>query len=490
VSVLTGTDVSGLSATDLGRVHFIGVGGVGMSGIARILLARGVPVSGSDARAWPALDALRALGAEIHIGHSAENVETADTVVFSSAIKPGNAELDEARRRGVRVLHRSEALVAVMGGHRVLAISGTNGKTTTTSMLTTVLQACGADPSFAIGGELSEAGSNAHHGTGEYFVAEADESDRSFLLYRPHVAVVTNVEADHLETYGTLEAIEDAFVEFADHVEPGGFLVCCADDAGAARLAGHARANGVTVYTYGESEDADLRLLALESGAVGASYRAVLDGIELGPVELPVPGRHIALNSAAALLTAVRLGLSADGARAALASYGGVRRRFELKGTAAGVRVYDDYAYHPTSMSVQLSTVREVAAPGRVVVAFQPYRFSRTTAFLPGIAAALGLADEVVVMEVYGPGEEREPGEGGVALHAAVPLPEERKVFVPSWSEVAAEVARRAAPGDVVVTMGAPPIAMLGEEIMVALEERVAPGETASSRTAGPEPAR
>ncbi|HEY0486144.1 MAG TPA: UDP-N-acetylmuramate--L-alanine ligase [Mycobacteriales bacterium] len=481
---MTGTDVTGLSAADLGRVHFIGVGGVGMSGIARILLARGVPVSGSDAREWPLLDSLRALGAEIHIGHATGNVEKADTVVFSSAIKPGNPELDEARRRGLRVLHRSEALAAVMGGHRVLAISGTNGKTTTTSMLTTALQACGEDPSFAIGGELSEAGSNAHHGTGEYFVAEADESDRSFLLYRPYVAIVTNVEADHLDTYGTLAAIEDAFAEFASHVEPGGFLVACADDAGAARLARRARAAGVTVHTYGESDDADLRLAGLESGAVGASYTAVLDGVELGRVELPVPGRHIALNSAAALLTAARLGLSTDAARGALAVYGGVRRRFELKGTAAGIRVYDDYAYHPTSMTAQLSTVRDVAAPGRVIVAFQPYRFSRTTAFLPGIAAALGLADDVVVMEVYGPGEERAPGEGGVALHAAVPLPAGRKVFVPSWSEVAAEVARRAAPGDVVITMGAPPIAMLGEEILVALEE------TASGAAAGPEPAR
>jgi UDP-N-acetylmuramate--alanine ligase len=509
VSVLTGTDVSDLRATDLGRVHFIGVGGVGMSGIARILLAQGVGVSGSDARDWPALDALRALGADIHIGHAAENVAKADTVVFSSAIKAGNAELEEARRRGVRLLHRSEALVALMGGHRVVAISGTNGKTTTTSMLTTVLQACGTDPSFAIGGELSEAGSNAHHGSGDYFVAEADESDRSFLLYRPHAAIVTNVEADHLDTYGTLEAIEEAFAAFSARIEPGGFLVSCVDDPGAARLAEHARAAGVTVYTYGEREDADLRLVALESGAVGASYRAVLDGIELGPVELPVPGRHIALNSAGALLTAARLGLGTDAIRAALASYGGVRRRFELKGTAAGVRVYDDYAYHPTSMSAQLRTVREVAAPGRVIVVFQPYRFSRTTAFLPGIAAALGLADEAIVMEVYGPGEEREPGEGGVALHAAVPLPAEHKVFVPSWSEVAGEVVRRAAPGDVVVTLGAPPIAMLGEEILVALDVAAGAGDAvsgaggdttsaargavngdASPPTAGPEPVR
>jgi UDP-N-acetylmuramate--alanine ligase len=469
MSVLSGADLTGLVAEDLGRVHLIGVGGVGMSGIARLLLARGLIVSGSDAREWPALDALRALGATVHIGHSAENVGSADTVIYSSAIKDGNAELDEARRLRLRLLHRSEALVAVMGGRRVLAVSGTNGKTTTTSMLTTVLQQAGLDPSFAIGGELSDAGSNAHHGSGDHFVAEADESDRSFLLYRPYAAIVTNIEADHLDTYGTLEAIESAFEEFAEQIVAGGFLVCCADDPGARRLAEFARRREITTVTYGEAEDADLRLVQLASGAVGSSYTAVLAGKELGTVELPVPGRHMALNSAAALVTALRLDLGFGVIAAALAAYGGVRRRFELKGTAAGVRVYDDYAYHPTSMTVQLRTVRDVAGGGRVVVVFQPYRFSRTTAFLDGIAAALALADEVVVMEVYGPGEHRQPGEGGVALTAAIPLPPQRKIFVSSWSDTADEVARRAGSGDVVVTMGAPPIAMLGEEILEAL---------------------
>jgi UDP-N-acetylmuramate--alanine ligase len=378
--------------------------------------------------------------------------------------------LDEARRRGLRLLHRSEALVALMGEQEVLAVSGTNGKTTTTSILTTVLRVLGADPSFAIGGELSEAGSNAQHGSGKYFVAEADESDRSFLLYRPHAAIVTNVEADHLETYGTLDAIEDAFAEFAGRIEPGGFLVCCADDAGAARLAGRARAAGITVWTYGEAPDADLRLAELTSGVAGASYRVVLDGVDRGVAALPVPGRHIALNSGAALLTVARLGLPVPESVAALARYGGVRRRFELKGTAAGVRVFDDYAYHPTSMATQLRTVREVAGDGRVIVVFQPYRFSRTATFLDGIAAALGQADEVIVMEVYGPGEEPAPGEGGSALGAVIPLPEERKVFLPSWSSVAGEVNRRARPGDVVVTMGAPPIAAMGAEILAGLE--------------------
>lgn len=470
MSVLSGVDPTTISPDELRAVHFIGIGGVGMSGIARILLARGAKVSGSDAREWPALDALRALGATVHVGHSADNLGAADTVVYSSAIKPGNPELDAAKERGLRLLHRSEALVALMTGRRVIAISGTNGKTTTTSMITTVLQHAGKDPSFAIGGDLSEAGSNAHHGTGEFFVAEADESDRSFLLYAPEVAVVTNVEADHLDTYGTLEAIEEAFVDFARRIVPGGFLVACADDPGARRLAESARSIGVTVYTYGEAADADLRMLDLTSTASGAHFRAVLDGVEAGLVRLPVPGRHIALNSASAVLVAARLGISVDNAIAGLESYGGVRRRFELKGTVGGIRIYDDYAYHPTSMSAQLRTVRDVAGSNQVIVVFQPYRFSRTAVFQEGIAAALALADEVIVMEVYGPGEQRGPGEGGIALHAAIDMAEHRKVFVPSWSDVPAEVASRARPGDVVVTMGAPPIAMMSDEILLALQ--------------------
>jgi UDP-N-acetylmuramate--alanine ligase len=476
MTVLSGVDPTTISSDELRAVHLIGVGGVGMSGIARILLARGAQVSGSDAREWPALDALRALGATIHVGHSAENLGSAQTVVYSSAIKPGNPELDAAKERGLRLLHRSEALVALMGGRRVIAISGTNGKTTTTSMITTVFQHAGKDPSFAIGGDLSEAGSNAHHGTGEFFVAEADESDRSFLLYAPEVAVVTNVEADHLDTYGTLDAIEEAFVDFSKRIVPGGFLVCCADDPGARRLADRARAGGVTVYTYGEANDADLQMHDLVSGASGANYVATLDGQDLGVVRMPVPGRHIALNSASAVLVAMKLGISAESAIAALAAYGGVRRRFELRGTVGGIRIFDDYAYHPTSMSVQLQTVREVAGSGQVVVVFQPYRFSRTSVFQEGIAAALALADEVIVMEVYGPGEQRAPGEGGIALHAAIPLPEHRKVFVPGWSDVPAEVARRSHPGDVVITMGAPPIAMMADEILVALESDIPAG--------------
>jgi UDP-N-acetylmuramate--alanine ligase len=461
-----------LAAEDLGRVHMIGVGGVGMSGLARLLLTRGVPVSGSELREWPSLASLRALGGTVFMRHEPSNLDGVDTVVYSTAIPSDHLELVEARRRGLRILHRSEALAAAMTGRRTIAVAGTHGKTTTTSMVTLVLQQAGLAPSFVIGGEISEVGSNAHHGTGEYFVAEADEHDRTFLLYRPHVAIITNVDADHLNTYGDMAGLEDAFVEFGGLTDPDGFIITCADNDGVRRVADRLRAMGRTVYTYGESPDADLRMSEIHSSASGVRYLATLDNHPLGEFSLPVPGRHLGLNSAAAVLTALKLGLDAEVVAAALAGHPGVRRRFELKAIAGGVRVYDEYAYHPTSMTAALHTLREVAGEGRLIVVFQPYRVYRTRDLQTEIATALAIADEVLVMEVFGPGEVREPGEGGVALTAAIDLPEERKMFVPSWEDVPGEVVRRARAGDVVVTMGAPPISLMGEDLIEALTQR------------------
>ncbi|GAA0735002.1 UDP-N-acetylmuramate--L-alanine ligase [Dactylosporangium roseum] len=459
-----------LTAEDLGRVHLVGVGGVGMSGLARLLLTRGIPLSGSELREWPQLAALKALGGTIYRTHEPANLDGVDTVVYSTAIPQDHIELVTARERGLRLMHRSEALAATMVGRRSIAVAGTHGKTTTTSMITLILQHGGADPSFVIGGEISEAGSNAHHGSGDLFVAEADESDRSFLLYNPHVAVVTNIDADHLNTYGDLQGLEDAFVEFCGRVEPGGFVVTCADDAGATRMAVRARANGADVVTYGTAPDADLQISEVRSSVNGVRYVAHHDGVPLGEVFLPVPGAHLGLNSAGAILTAVRLGIPAETAIEALAAFPGVRRRFEFKGTESGVKIYDEYAYHPVPMAAALRTLREVAAGGRLVVVFQPYRMYRTRDFQTEIAEALSLADEAIVMEVFGPGELREPGEGGVALTAAVDLPEDRKVFVPSWEDVPGEVVARAQEGDVVVTMGAPPISLMGDELLAALK--------------------
>jgi UDP-N-acetylmuramate--alanine ligase len=461
-----------LTAEDLGRVHLIGVGGVGMSGLARLLLTRGIPVSGSELREWPTLAGLRALGGTIHMRHETSNLDDVDTVVYSTAIPKDHLELVEARDRGLRILHRSQALAATMTGRRAIAVAGTHGKTTTTSMTTLILQHAGLDPSFFIGGEISEVGSNGHHGSGEFFVAEADESDRSFLVYRPHVGIVTNIEADHLNTYGDLAGLEDAFLDFCGRVEPEGFVVTCADDPGARRLAERARAEGITVCTYGEADDADLRLSEIVTSVHGVRYLAALDGQPLGEFTLRMPGRHMGLNSSAGVLTALKLGIPTASIVEALASFPGVRRRFELKGIAGGVRVYDEYAYHPTSMTAAMNTLREVAGDGRLIVVFQPYRVYRTRDMQDEIAAALAIGDEAIILEVFGPGEVREPGEGGVALTAAVDLPAERKVFVPSWDDVPAEVARRAREGDVVVTMGAPPISLMGDELLAALDAR------------------
>ncbi len=464
---MTPTDVRGL-----GRVHFVGIGGSGMSGIARILLARGVPVSGSDVKDSRELAALRALGARVDVGHRAEHVADATTVVVSTAIRDSNPEVVEARRLGRPVLRRAEALAAVMADRRGVAVAGTHGKTTTTSLLTVALQHCGADPSFAIGGSLNESGVNAHNGSGELFVAEADESDGSFLLLSPYAAIVTNVEADHLDHYGTAAAVDEAFAEFAQRVAPHGFLVTCADDPGAVRMAARTRAAGGDVRTYGEGPDADLRLDALSLHGTGSSFEVVARGRRLGPVELRVPGRHNALNALGALAVGIGLGLPEAVLREGLGGFTGTRRRFELKGTAAGVRVFDDYAHHPTELTATLTAAREVAAGGRLVVAFQPHRYSRTVAFRALFGESLAAADRVVVMEVYPAGEDPIPGASGAGVAAAVPLPADRVVFEPSWSAVAGHLAAWAAPGDVVLTLGAGDVTMVGPEVLALLRER------------------
>jgi UDP-N-acetylmuramate--alanine ligase len=474
-----------LRAEDLGTVHFIGIGGVGMSGLARLMLTRGIPVTGSELREWPALAALRALGGTVYMAHEPGNLEGVDTVVYSTAIPADHLELVEARRRGLRIMHRSEALAASMTGRKTIAVAGTHGKTTTTSMVTLILQHAGLDPSFVIGGEISEVGSNAHHGSGDYFVAEADESDRSFLLYRPHVSIITNIDVDHMNTYGDIAGLQEGFAEFARLTDTDGFIVVCADDPRTVKLAEILRKEGRRVLTYGESADADLRLSEIASSAAGVRYLAAWNGESLGEVSLPTPGRHLGLNSAAAVLTAIELGLEPRTAIEALAVFPGVRRRFELKGIVGGVRVYDEYAYHPTSMTAAISTLREVAGAGRLIVVFQPYRVYRTRDLQAEMAQALSIADEVLVLEVFGPGETRAPGEGGVALTAAVDLPADAKVFIPSWEDAPPEVARRAREGDVVVTMGAPPISLMGDELLEVLAHRGEETDAAHVRSNG-----
>ena len=433
-------------SAELGAVHLVGIGGAGMSGIARVLLARGQVVSGSDAKDSRTTAALRALGATVHLGHAADNVAGADTVVVSTAIRQDNPELVAARERGLRVLLRAEALAALMRGRRGVAVAGTHGKTTTTSMLTVAVQHCGADPSFAIGGDLNEAGSNAHHGTGELFVVEADESDGSFLAYHPHAAIVTNVEADHLDHYGDAAAVDRAFEDFVGTIEPSGFLVVCADDPGARRLAAFARDAGTDVRTYGTSADADLRLDALTTSGTTSRYEPVLRGRRLPPVVLGVPGRHLALNSRRRAAHRHRPGPARGAARRGA---GRLHRRAAPHGAQgdrrrrAGLR-----RLRPPPDRARRAAHRRArgGGGGRLVVAFQPHRYSRTLAFAPEFGTALGLADDVVVMEVYAAGEEPVPGAGGATVAAAVPLPPEHVAFEPSWTAVPGRLAALAQP--------------------------------------------
>jgi UDP-N-acetylmuramate--alanine ligase len=461
-----------LAADQLGRVHFIGIGGAGLSGIARIMLARGMAVSGSDARDSRSVEALRALGARVHVGHRPEQVHDVDTVVVSTAVREDNPEVVEAVRQGLRLLPRSAALESVMRGRRVVAVAGTHGKTTTTSLLTVALQAAGADPSFAIGGELNELGSNAHDGSGDVFVAEADESDGAFLVYSPHGAVVTNVEADHLDNYGTEEAYRAAFSTFLGRIDRGGFLVACIDDPGAAGLAAEAAGRGIEVIGVGESPTATLRAAELTFAGSTSTFTVLQNGRRLGSVTLQIPGRHYVLDAMAALAAGLRLGFGFEPLRRGLESFTGTRRRMELKGEVGGVRVYDSYAHHPNEIAGDLQAARSIAGDGRVVVAFQPHLVSRTKVFGPAMGEALGAADVVVVMDVYVAREDPEPGVNGAMVASHVPLPPEAVQFVPSWSATPAALVSLARPGDVVLTLGAGDVTLVGPEVLDLLAER------------------
>jgi UDP-N-acetylmuramate--alanine ligase len=472
---MTMSDADGLGK----HVHLVGIGGAGMSGIARILLARGVAVSGSDAKDSRTVLALRALGAVVEVGHATANLDLLGgppTVVVSTAIRESNPELAAARERGLTVVHRAEALAALTEGRLVAAIAGTHGKTSTTSMLTVGLQHCGLDPSFAIGGDLTASGSGAHHGAGEAFVVEADESDGSFTAFAPSVAVVTNVEPDHLDHHGDEATYRAVFEAFIGRITPGGVLVTCADDPGAEELARSAEDRGIPVRRYGRSATggSDVVLLDFRPEGSGSLARARHRGVELA-VRLAVPGEHMALNALAALLAGIELGAPVDGMLAGLAAFDGVQRRFEYKGRAGGVAVYDDYAHHPTEVAATLRAARvvfgvEPGRRGRVLVAFQPHLYSRTRIFASAFGEALALADEVVVLDVYGAREDPEPGVTGKLVADHVRLPAERVHFVPGWSDVPRVLAGLARPGDLVLTMGAGDVTVLGPEVLLELE--------------------
>jgi UDP-N-acetylmuramate--alanine ligase len=455
-----------LPAAELGRVHCVGIGGAGISAIARIMARRGVSVSGSDDHDTPFLPALRDLGVTVHLGYDAAHVGDADTLVVTTAAREDNPEVLEAQRRGLRILPRSAGLAAVMAGSRVLAVAGTHGKTTTTGLLTSALLAAGLDPSYAVGGVLAATGRNADSGTDDVFVAEADESDGAFLVYRPHAAIVTNVEADHLDNWGTEEAYHRAFVDFADTIDRDGFLVCVLDDPGAADLARTARGQGLDVVTVGESADADLRIHDLVLAGSTSACRVIRAGADLGELRLRIPGRHYVLDAVAALAMGLQLGCSFDALAGGLGGFTGTGRRMELKGEAAGVRVYDSYAHHPVEIRGDLEAARALAGAGRVVAAFQPHLVSRTRIFGAAMGEALGAADEVVVLDVYVAREEPDPAVTGRLVADAVPLPAERVAYVDGLDEAARALADRARQGDLVITLGAGDITGVGPQVL------------------------
>lgn len=485
----------------LQRVHMIGIGGAGMSGIARILLSRGGMVSGSDAKESRGVLALRARGAQVRIGHDAGALDLLPggptaVVTTYAAIPKTNPELVEAHRRGLPVLLRPAVLAELMQGHKTLLVSGTHGKTSTTSMLVVALQHTGADPSFAVGGELNESGTNAHHGTGGIFVAEADESDASLLQYAPDVAVVTNIESDHLDFFGTDEAYTQVFDDFADRLQPGGRLIVCLDDAGSFGLAERTLARlgdnprGIEVIGYGSGDfttpglTLGAQLLSWEPRDVGGvAVFQLSDEPAARTLRLSVPGRHMALNALGALLAARAAGADMGEIIQGLEGFGGVHRRFQLTGRENGVRVFDDYAHHPTEVRAVLSAAAELVAqeardgarsrPGRVIVVFQPHLYSRTATFATEFGTALSLADEVVVLDVYGAREEPLPGVNGALVANAVTKPVH---YQPDMSRVGRQVAALARPGDVVITMGAGDVTMLGGQILDGLRARPSHG--------------
>lgn len=463
----------------LGRtrhVHFVGIGGIGMSGIAELLLNLGYEVSGSDARRSDLTDRLAGLGARIGIGHAAAHAAGADVLVVSSAIAPDNPELAEARARHVPVIARAEMLAELMRLRVGIAVAGAHGKTTTTSMLALALERAGLDPTAVIGGRLRAFGSNARLGRGEYMVAEADESDRSFLRLSPAIAVITNIDREHLESYGSFDRLVAAFADFAGRVPFYGAVVACLDDPPvAAMLPGLDR----RTITYGFSPAADVRGLAPESDGRSArcvvryAIRGVPGGTGEGALTLGVPGLHNLQNALAVVAVALDLGVPFAAVAAALAEFTGAERRYDVRGTARGVTVVDDYGHHPTELAATIRAAR-TGRPARVVAVFQPHRYTRTRDLLADFGPALSGADIVVLTDIYAAGEAPVPGATLEALAAAMrPHVADLRV-VPSLADVPARIAELAREGDLVLTLGAGSIGAMGDRILAAIDGRAA----------------
>jgi UDP-N-acetylmuramate--alanine ligase len=455
-----------LSELSTKKLHFIGIGGAGMSGLARIALSHGAKVSGSDAKDSSVVTGLRALGAEIAIGHSASNIAQPDLVIFSSAIASTNPEMQRATELAIATMTRAQALALLMSGSRSIAVAGTHGKTTTTSMLTVALQTSGLDPSFAIGGTLTASGSNAHRGTGELFIAEADESDGSFIAYRPFGAIITNIEHDHVDFFATPDDVTAAFAAFIATIPSDGFLVYCFDDPGARALG--ASITSCRTISYGTGAGADLIVDQIELLPTASKARLVVNGKAIGEMALQVPGAHNVLNAAATVAICRALELPLPEFLTGLHAFRGAARRFELKGQVHGIRVIDDYGHHPTEISVTLDTARRFAGDGRVLTLFQPHRYSRTQAFTPDFAAALSKADYSVLLEIYSASEAPILGVSAANIVDQMKSAE----FQPNFISATERIAELAQPGDVIVTLGAGDVSSLGSVIIDLLQQR------------------
>ncbi|MDW8067585.1 MAG: UDP-N-acetylmuramate--L-alanine ligase [Anaerolineae bacterium] len=451
------------------RVHFIGIGGAGLSAIARVLMERGARVSGSDLTLSPAAEALAREGAQVYLGHRAENVVGADAVIVSSAVREDNVEVQAARAAGIPVLRRAQVLGQLMEGHIGIAVAGTHGKTTTTAMIATVLWEAGLDPTFIVGGTLVGPGINARAGGGPHFVIEADEYDRTFLGISPHIAVVTNVEHDHPDCYPTFEDFRAAFAEFVARIPPDGLLVACGDHPVARELGQERQARGGRVVFYGREKGAEWTAHQVHANPSGGTdFYAVRSGRTLGEVRLRVPGEHNVLNALAALAVAEEVGVPFPTARAALSGFRGVARRFEVKGEAEGVVVVDDYAHHPTEIRATLAAARQ-RFPGRPLWAvWQPHTYSRTKALLEEFAEAFDQADHVVVLPIYAARESDTLGVSSADVVARMRHPDAR--VVGSREEAVALLGTEVRPGDVVLTLGAGDGDKVGEWLLEALK--------------------
>jgi UDP-N-acetylmuramate--alanine ligase len=447
------------------RVHFVGIGGAGMSAIAKVLLERGFEVSGSDLKRSRAATMLEAMGVSVHIGHEPSLVDGADVVVISTAIPQRNSELMRARETGIEVITRGAALAALLDDLKSIVVAGTHGKTTTTSMIVSVLHAEGRDPTYLVGGGLNDVGTNARNGRDELAVAEADESDGSFLLLSPHIAVVTNIEADHLDHWGSFGAIAEGFTSWLDAVAGGGAVVLPVDDE---VLRDYAPSSGVSRVTFGPAGDIEAR--DVEPHASGMSFTLVHGGAA-SPVALRVPGRHNVTNALAAAAACLQVGLSIESVARGLEDYRGVERRFQIRGEVDGVTIIDDYAHHPTEVQATLEAAR--GGPYRHVIAvFQPHRYSRTQALHQDFGGSFGDADRIVITDVYGAGEQPVPGVTGKLISDAVcaHLPGRAVAYLPHRRELVAYLRAWSRPGDALLTLGAGDISALGEELLRAVE--------------------